>query len=137
MLKVGDFARIAQVSVRLLHYYDRIGLLRPLRVDQGSGYRYYSTEQLPRLYRILALKDLGLSLDQITYLLDEAVTPDEIRGILLLKQAELRQRVAEEEACLSRVETRLQYLECSAAPPDLDIVMKLHRADAVLTLAAP
>lgn len=60
MIRVGDFARIAQVSIRLLHYYDQIGLLRPVHVDHATGYRYYSTEQLPRLHRIL-VHDAGLS----------------------------------------------------------------------------
>jgi DNA-binding transcriptional MerR regulator len=124
MLKIGDFAHIAQVSVRLLHYYDQIGLLHPVYADQVTGYRYYSIEQLPRLYRILALKDLGLSLDQITYLLDEAVTIEEIRGILLLKRAELRQRVNEEQARLTRVETRLNNLEQTNDLPECEVVFK-------------
>jgi DNA-binding transcriptional MerR regulator len=134
MIRVGDFARIAKVSIRLLHYYDQIGLLHPIHVDDVTGYRSYSTEQLPRLHRILALKDLGLSLDQITYLLNEAVTPEAIRGILQLKQAELRQRVDEEQARLARVEARVQYLECSAAPPDIEIVMKRTEPMSVLSV---
>ena len=134
MIRVGDFARIAQVSIRLLHYYDQIGLLRPVHVDHITGYRYYSTEQLPRLHRILALKDLGLSLDQITYLLNEAVTPEEIRGILLLKQAELRQRVDEEQARLASVEARVRYLECSDVPADVEIVMKRTEPLSVLSV---
>lgn len=134
MIRVGDFARIAQVSIRLLHYYDQIGLLRPVHVDHATGYRYYSTAQLPRLHRILALKDLGLSLDQITYLLDEAVTAEEIRGILLLKQAELRQRVDEEQARLASVEARMRYLECSDVPPEVEIIMKRTESMSVLSV---
>ena len=65
MLKIGDFARLSQVSVVALRHYDEIGLLRPVKVDPFTGYRYYSTDQLPRLNRILALKDLGFSLEQI------------------------------------------------------------------------
>ena len=133
MLKIGDFSRIAQVSIRLLHYYDQIGLLSPLRVDRLTGYRYYSVEQLPRLYRILALKDLGLSLDEITYLLDEAVTNDEIRGILLLKRAELKQRVIEAQARLARVESRLSWLEPIADVPQAEIVLKHVEAQTVIS----
>ncbi|MBE9472709.1 MAG: MerR family transcriptional regulator, partial [Chloroflexi bacterium] len=70
MFKIGDFSRISQVSVKTLRYYDEIGLLKPAHVDRFTGYRYYSVDQSPRLNRILALKDLGLSLEQIARLLD-------------------------------------------------------------------
>jgi DNA-binding transcriptional MerR regulator len=62
MFKIGDFSKIARVSTRLLRYYDSIGLLSPGRTDPTTGYRYYMADQLARLNRILALKELGLSL---------------------------------------------------------------------------
>jgi MerR-like DNA binding protein len=55
MLKIGDFSRLSQVSVKTLRYYDEVGLLKPTQVDQVSGYRYYSVVQLRQLHRILAL----------------------------------------------------------------------------------
>jgi DNA-binding transcriptional MerR regulator len=51
MFKIGDFSRLSRVSVKALRYYDEIGLLKPVRVDQFTGYRYYSADQLPRLNR--------------------------------------------------------------------------------------
>ncbi len=134
MLKVGEFARLAQVSVRLLHYYDQLGLLCPACVDQSSGYRYYSVDQLPRLNRILALKDLGLSLEQVAYLLDGTISAEEIHGMLLLKQAELRQRVAEEQARLDRVQQRLRFIEQEGSLPEIDVVIKAVPALTVLSV---
>lgn len=134
MFKIGEFARIARVSVRLLHHYEERGLLRPLYVDQSSGYRYYSLEQLPRLHRILALKDLGLSLNQIAYLLDESVSNEAIRGILLLKQAELREKVQAEQQRLARVESRLLQLEQPTEFPPCDVVVKSTEPLHVLSL---
>lgn len=64
MFRIGEFSKIAQVSGRLLRYYDKIDLLSPEHTDPQTGYRYYSAKQLPRLNQILALKDLGLSLEQ-------------------------------------------------------------------------
>ena len=58
MFKIGEFSKIAQLSGRTLRHYDTIGLLKPVHIDPATGYRYYSAEQLPRLNRILALKDL-------------------------------------------------------------------------------
>lgn len=97
--------------MRTLRYYDEIGLLKPVRVDQDSGYRYYSMDQLPRLHRILAFKDLGFELSQVMQLLHENVPPIQIRGMLRLKQIELQQRVQAEQERLTRVETRLKQIE--------------------------
>jgi len=55
MFKIGDFSKLSLVSVKALRYYDELGLLRPARVDEFTGYRYYSASQLGRLHRILAL----------------------------------------------------------------------------------
>ena len=82
MFTVGEFARLAQVSRRLLRYYDEIGLLKPMQTDRFTDYRYYSAEQLPQLNRILALKDLGLSLDQIQRMLSDKVSTGNAGDVL-------------------------------------------------------
>ena len=61
MLKIGQFAWLSQVTTETLRHYDRLELLIPDQIDPVNGYRYYSLSQLPRLNRILALKDLGLA----------------------------------------------------------------------------
>ncbi len=101
MFKIGDFSKLSQVSVKALRYYDELGLLKPVEVDRFTGYRYYSADQLPRLNRILALKDLGLTLDEIGALLDDELPAAQIRGMLRLKQVEARERVEEERARLA------------------------------------
>ena len=88
MFRIGEFSKLSQVPVKTLRYYDEIGLLRPAKVDDFTGYRYYSADQLPRLNRILALKDLDLSLAQIGELLDGDLPAEQMRGMLRLKQAE-------------------------------------------------
>ena len=93
MFRIGEFSKLSQVSVKTLRYYDQIGLLHPAEVDRFTSYRYYSTDQLHRLNRILALKDLGLSLEQIGLVLDHDLSPDELRGMLRMKQLELEQQV--------------------------------------------
>ena len=47
MLKIGDFSKLSRVSVRMLRYYDEIGLLKPAEIDRFTDYRYYSEAQLP------------------------------------------------------------------------------------------
>jgi DNA-binding transcriptional MerR regulator len=65
VLKIGEFSTLTQVSIKTLRHYDELGLLKPVRIDPESGYRYYSASQLPRLHRILALKDLGFPLHRV------------------------------------------------------------------------
>ena len=124
MFKIGEFSRLSLVSVKALRYYDELGLLKPTRVDEFTGYRYYSASQLARLNRILALKDMGLSLEQIALLLDKEPTPDQIRGMLRLKQVELRQQLVEGQARLARIEAWLQAFEQEVAMPEYDVVLK-------------
>jgi DNA-binding transcriptional MerR regulator len=124
MLKIGDFSRLSLVTVKALRYYDELGLLKPARVDEFTGYRYYSASQLTRLNRILAMKDLGLSLEQIALLLDKEHTPEQIRGMLRLKQVELRQQIGEGQARLRRIEAWLHTFEQEALMPAYDIVLK-------------
>ena len=124
MLKIGDFSKLSQVSVRTLRYYEEVGLLKPIETDRFTGYRYYSVEQLPRLNRILALKDLGFSLEQIAQMHEENVPPAQIRGMFRLKQAEIRQQAEEEQMRLVRVQARLRQIEQEGKMPTYEIVMK-------------
>ena len=124
MFKIGDFARIGLVTVRTLHHYEELGLLAPVRIDPMTGYRYYGLEQLPRLNRILALKDLGLSLDEIGLLLSQELSARELRAILRLKQAELAAQVAETQERLARVEVRLKLIEEEGKMPDYEVILK-------------
>jgi predicted transcriptional regulator YdeE/DNA-binding transcriptional MerR regulator len=124
MIKIGDFSKLAHVSIKTLHHYDDLGLLEPVHVDRYSGYRYYEIGQLSRLNRILALKDLGLSLEQVTELLREDLSTAEMRGMLRLKQMDLATHVEEERARLLRVEQRLRQLEMDGAPLHSEIAVK-------------
>ena len=111
MYSIGDYARIAQVSKRLLRYYDEIGLFQPVKIEPSSGHRYYSASQLPELNRILALKDLGLSLNQIQRFVRDDISAAEIQGMLSLKKAELEQQVLEELQCIRTIESRLKQIQ--------------------------
>lgn len=110
MFRIGEFARMGQVSVRALRHYDELGLLKPLEIDRFTGYRYYSTRQLPRLNRILAFKEVGLSLEQIGQLLDTELTPVQLETILKQKQFDLYQHLTETQRQLNRLENWLSQL---------------------------
>lgn len=111
MFRIGEFAQIAQVSGRQLRFYDQLGLLSPARIDPQTGYRYYSIRQLPRLNSILALKELGLSLEQIGPLLKKEISPAELRAMLTMKRAQLEQSLREEETRLRHIESRIAQID--------------------------
>jgi len=124
MLKIGVLAQISRVSIKMLRHYDEMGLLRPVFVDDSSGYRYYSLEQLPQAHRIIALKDLGFSLEQIALLLIRKLPPEQLRRILSQKQEELSQQVREDQARLERVEARLRQIDQEGKMSDYEVVLK-------------
>jgi len=124
MFRIGEFSKIAHVPGSLLRYYDEIGLLKPAHVDRGTGYRYYSVEQLSSLNRIIALKDLGLSLEQIARMLDKNVTTEEIRSVLYLQKVQLEQTVHTEMERLHHVEIRLQQVDAEGTTGEQDVVLK-------------
>jgi DNA-binding transcriptional MerR regulator len=124
MFRIGEFSLIAQVSGRLLRYYDEIGLLSPEYTDPQTGYRYYSAGQLPRLNRILVLKELGVGLDQIARLLDQDTSPEEIRGMLLLRKAQITQAMQDDLARLQLVEARLDQIDAFGQTQVPDVVVK-------------
>ena len=124
MIRIGLFSKLSQVPVKTLRYYDEIGLLEPAEIDSFTDYRYYSVTQLPRLNRILALKDLGLSLNQIAQLLTEELPAEQLRGMLRLKQVEIQQRLQGEEEKLTRVAARLKQIEQENKMSNYDVVIK-------------
>src|ERR1700676_1036889 len=73
MYTIGAFARLGGVTVGMLRHYDGLGLFMPSQVDPVTGHRYYEATQLPRLNRLVALKDLGFTLEQVGQLLDEGI----------------------------------------------------------------
>ncbi|MFW5692444.1 MAG: MerR family transcriptional regulator [Chloroflexota bacterium] len=134
MFKIGEFSRISRVPAKTLRYYDEIGLFTPARVDASNGYRLYSADQLPRLNRILVLKEMGLSLTEISRLLDESLSPEELRGMFRLKEAELRQQVEEAQNRLQQVANRLTQIEREGQMPDYDVVLKTIEPQRVMSI---
>jgi DNA-binding transcriptional MerR regulator len=124
MFRIGEFAQIAQVSGRQLRFYDQLGLLQPAHIDRETGYRYYSVRQLPRLNSILALKELGLSLEQIALLVKDGISPPELRAMLTMKRAQLEQSLREEESRLRHIESRIAQIDRQGSIGDYDVVVK-------------
>ncbi|PWW34330.1 MULTISPECIES: MerR family transcriptional regulator [Paenibacillus] len=111
MFKISVFSRLSKVSLKTLRYYDQIGILKPRKVDHDTGYRYYSADQLLELNRILIYKELGFTLPQISQLLQEEITLENIQGMFRLKRSEIQQIIDTEQAKLVRIEERMKLIE--------------------------
>ena len=124
MLTIGEYSRLTQVPSKTLRYYDEIGLFTPMKIDPETGYRYYSMKQLPLLYRILSLKELGLTLKQISNVLNETISTEELRGMLRLKEVQLKAMIEAEQQRLIYVKNKIEQLEASEVLSQYDVILK-------------
>jgi len=124
MFTIGDFAGLGRVSIRMLRHYDSIGVLSPAAVDPVNGYRLYNAEQLSRLNRVLALKDLGFTLAQVRSILQDRLEAAELRGMLRLRRVDLQAQLQADAARLTGVEARLRIIESEGTMSTKDVILK-------------
>ena len=99
MYKIGLFSQIGKTTVKTLHYYDEIGLLKPEMIDEENGYRYYSTDQLFKLHKIMSLRQIGFSIENITSIIDG----HNIDEMLLKRKKEIEDNLLNTKEQLSRI----------------------------------
>lgn len=122
MYKIGELSRLCQLPVKTLRYYDSIGLLVPDEIDRFTGYRYYSAAKIAVCNRIVALKELGFSLDEIrVYLHSESA--EHLALLLDVKLAELRGTLAKTETQLKQL-TAIRERMNEEAMKQFDLVFR-------------
>ena len=115
LYKIGMFANMNRVTIKTLRYYDEQKLLKPVYVDEENGYRYYEAGQAADLHRIIALKNMGFSIDDIRKLLNGAEEKSLLRG----KKQEILKEIAALTAKLAEVESYLAKDNIDLAAPVL------------------
>jgi DNA-binding transcriptional MerR regulator len=126
--KIGDLAREAGLTVRTLHHYDEIGLLRP-GDRSAAGYRLYGEADLRRLVRIMALRQLGLSLEEVQAAIDTPACS--LEAVLARRLARLREDIASQQELqrlLADMADRLRRADAVQAEQLLQLIgrMKMH-----------
>src|SRR5438477_9151104 len=124
MFRIRDFSRFSRVSVKMLRHYDRLGLLHPARVDPDTRYRYYSAAQLPALNRILSLRELGFSLEEVGALARRDPSARAFAQALEARREAIARQVADDQVRLARLDAALRALAAGAAPPLADVVVR-------------
>jgi DNA-binding transcriptional MerR regulator len=124
MFRIGEFSRITRVTIDTLRHYDSLGLLKPANVDPFTGYRYYSARQLSSLHRILALKEVGFSLEEIARILHEKLTDEELRGMLKAQLLRAEQEVQTAQLRQERILARLHNLDLEDNMSAYEVTLK-------------
>ncbi|SHI84281.1 effector-binding domain-containing protein [Clostridium cavendishii DSM 21758] len=125
MFKIGDFSKLNKISIKTLRYYDEIGLLKPTKIDTESGYRYYSANQILRLNKIVALKSLGFSLNEITEIISNDLSSDIVISMLNSKRLEIEENIEKEKAKISGLNLLMKQIqEDDSIMLKYDIVIK-------------
>ena len=130
MFKIGEFSNLSGLSINTLHHYNEIGILNPEKVDDFTGYRYYSAMQLANVNKILALKDAGFSLSEIASILQSTPSIDSIISMLEDKAEILEQALENELKRLNRLRTNIFLIKNGGMPIMNEITVK--RVEAVL-----
>lgn len=136
MYKIGEFSKLSFVTVQALRLYDEIGLFKPVKIDQLTGYRYYSADQLLHINYIVGLKQLGLSLEDISVVFKDNLDPERIKQLLLLKRSDLQRRMQEDQSKLNNVEKLLLRLEERGQMPRHQTVLKKVEPQLVASVRA-
>jgi DNA-binding transcriptional MerR regulator len=117
LYKIGLFSQMSRITIKTLRHYDEVGLLKPAYIDEFTGYRYYSSTELPILHEILSLRQMGLSLEEI----GKVQKGISVETLLIQKKAELLKKIAEETMKLSQVE---YYLHHKNEVGDYSVILK-------------
>ena len=141
--KIGTFSKMNYVTIKTLRHYDNIGLLKPSYIDEENGYRYYTSKQLPILHEILALRDIGFSLDEIKQVQRGVCEKD----ILQKKKSEILKKIGEETMKLSKIESYLsndkinvEYPVIIKSLPEVIVASmrtKINSYDEIFTIVPP
>ncbi|KWX75447.1 MerR family transcriptional regulator [Paenibacillus riograndensis] len=109
MFKIGEFSKLTQISIRMLRYYDEVGLLKPAETDKWTGYRMYSVEQIPVLNKIIYLRDSGFNVSEIAVALDKMDDKSLIEQ-LDAKYAEIEKTIQDNIVKLRKIEVAKKEL---------------------------
>ena len=95
LIRIGDYAKIFDINIKTVRYYESIGLIIPAYVDIYSGYRYFNEENVKRMNEIIALKELGFSLDEIKY----------------FKESEIKNKIIDYENKILKIKEQIRDLK--------------------------
>jgi len=133
IFKIGDFSKLTMVSIRMLRYYDEIGLFKPAEIDTFTGYRYYSAKQITTLNLIVSLRDMGFNVADIAVAINE-LSDENLKEILKQKKDEVNKSIKAEEEKLRKINAAINNLKKERVNMNYNITLKSVPSYKVISL---
>lgn len=111
LIKIGDFSKMSKITIKALRHYDRMNILKPECINAENGYRYYTSKQLFQAGKILWLKEMGFSLEEISSLFDKELSSDYFQKMLLKKMTTLNEIIHTETKKLQKISSYIKKNE--------------------------
>lgn len=124
MLKIGDFSKLSRISIRMLRHYDEIGLLKPFKVDEANGYRYYEEAQLLQAGRISGLKNMGFTLSVIGEIMEQYADSKALTRFLSIKRREMEEQQEQIRQKLCLLDNTIKWLRKDGTIMGYDVTLK-------------
>lgn len=124
MLKIGDFSKLTQISIRMLRYYDEFGLLKPASVDEFTGYRYYSVNQLAVANKISSLKAMGFSLAEIAKIISQHENKAAVLEFLETRRIEALSQLEDAKRRITLIETAAERIRKDEKTMEYSVAIK-------------
>ncbi len=124
VFRIGDFSRLARVSIRMLRYYDELGILKPHYTDEITGYRFYSSTQIALVNRIQVLREMGFSLVEIAQLMEKELESRQLKTLLENRKRVIEENIKSENEKLLRVCTLIELINKEELGMNYDIAIK-------------
>jgi DNA-binding transcriptional MerR regulator len=123
MFKIGDFSKLTRVSVRMLRYYDEVGLFKPTKIDDFTGYRYYSAKQISEINFIVSLRNMGFNVADIAVLMNER-SEEKLEEILKTKGEEIISNIRTEEMRLGKINSAIKDMKKERVNMSYNVTLK-------------
>ena len=135
LMRIGEIAAFFGVSVKAMRVYEKMGVLQPVKVDDKTGYRYYSADQVKQLDALLELRGLGFSLAEIKGLIEGGLTKEQYMEALARKKAEWQEKVTQARDRVETIDDIIKELAHSKPPVKISKLTEDERAQLLSRLA--
>ena len=135
LMRIGEVAAFFNVSVKAMRIYEKMGILKPVKVDEKTGYRYYSADQIKQLDAILEIRELGFSLAEIRDLLENGITQEQYMEVLVHKKVMWQEKMSQAQDRIDTIDEVIKKLVNSKPPVKLHELTEAERAHLLSRLA--
>ena len=128
LMRIGEIAAFFNVSPKSMRIYEKMGIIKPAKIDENTRYRYYSADQVKQLDALLELKELGFSLAEIKKLLDGGISNDKFMEALVHKKAAWQNIVSSIENKIHAIDSITERISATGLKTEMHELTEDERA---------